>query len=117
MQRRLTTILAADIVAFSRLVGTDEERAIAFQKMLRIEVVDPLLERHGGRIVNTAGDSFLIEFSSAVEGVRFAAAMQAGVTERNTGLPSDEKMEYRIGINVGDVVKNNGDLLGDVLDA
>lgn len=113
MDRRLTTIVAADIVGFSRLIGVDEEGTLAEQRSQRTELIDPLLHEHGGRVANTAGDSLVIEFPSAVEAVRFAIAMQAGIAERNADVPMEQQMAYRIGINVGDVVAQGDDLLGD----
>ena len=113
MQRRLTTIVAADIAGFSRLVGVDEEGTLAARRAHRAELIDPLLARHGGRIANTAGDSLLIEFSSAVEAMRYAVAMQAGMRERNANVPAARRIEYRIGVNVGDVMAEGDDLLGD----
>jgi len=112
-QRRLTTIVAADIAGFSRLVGLDEEATLVVQRSHRTELIEPLLAEHHGRIANTAGDSFLFEFPSAVEAVRFALAVQAGMTERNRDIETDRRIEYRIGINVGDVVAEGNDLLGD----
>ena len=82
MQRRLTTILAADIAGFSRIVGAGEEDALAFQSALRAKVLDPLLDKHRGRVANTAGDSLLIEFPSAVEAVRFPASAAATTTRK-----------------------------------
>lgn len=113
MQRRLTTILAADIATFSRLVELDEEGVIAAQRAHRAELIDPLIERHGGRIANTAGDSLLIEFPSAVEAVRCAIAMQEGMAIRNADIADNRRISYRIGINVGDVIAEGDDLLGD----
>lgn len=113
MQRQLTTILAADIAGFSRLVGADEEGTLAAQRAHRAELIDPLVERHGGRIANTAGDSLLIEFPSAVEAMRFAVSLQAGMRERNAGVQEGRRIEYRVGINIGDVVADGADLLGD----
>jgi len=111
--RRLTTIVAADIAGFSRLVGIDEEGTLATQRNHRIDLIEPLLAEHHGRIANTAGDSFLLEFPSAVEAVRCSAAIQEGMAERNREIPADRRIEYRIGINVGDVVVDGDDLLGD----
>jgi len=111
--RRLTTIVAADIAGFSRLVGNDEEGTLAAQRKHRTELIEPLLAKHHGRIANTAGDSFLFEFSSAVEAVRCSMAVQGGMAERNREIPTDRRIEYRIGINVGDVVADGNDLLGD----
>ncbi len=113
MKRRLTTIVAADIAGFSRLVGLDEEGILSAQRAHRAELVDPLIIRHGGRIANTAGDSLLIEFPSAVEAMRCMVAMQAGMAERNADTPEDRQILYRIGINVGDVIPDGDDLLGD----
>jgi len=112
-QRRLTTIVAADIAGFSRLVGNDEEGTLAAHRGHRAELIEPLLADHQGRIANTAGDSFLLEFQSAVEAVRCSMAMQDGMAKRNRNIPADRRIEYRIGINVGDVVADGNDLLGD----
>jgi TolB-like protein/cytochrome c-type biogenesis protein CcmH/NrfG len=112
-QRRLTTIVAADIVGFSRLVGVDEEGALAAQRAHRAELIEPLLAKYHGRIANTAGDSFLLEFPSAVEAVRCAVAVQEGIAERNLNVTADRRIAYRVGINVGDVVADGEDLLGD----
>ncbi len=113
MERRLTTILAADIANFSRLVGDDEEGALAAQREHRQQLIDPLIAQHVGRVANTAGDSLLVEFPSAVEAVRCAVAVQAGMAERNANIPAHQRIEYRMGINVGDVVAEGEDLLGD----
>ncbi len=113
VQRRLTTIVAADIAGFSRLVGTDEEGTLAAQRLHRDELIQPLLDEFHGRIANTAGDSFLLEFPSAVEAVRCALAVQEGMVARNSDIPSERQIQYRIGINVGDVVAEGNDLLGD----
>jgi len=112
-RRKLTTIVAADIAGFSRLVGIDEEGTLAAQRRHRTELIEPLLGEHHGRIANTAGDSFLLEFPSAVEAVRCSIAVQDGIAERNHNIPTDRRIEYRIGINVGDVVADGDDLLGD----
>ncbi len=112
-QRRLTTIVAADIAGFSRLVGADEEGTLAAQRRHREELIQPLLDEHHGRVANTAGDSFLFEFPSAVEAVRCAIAVQDGMARRNEVVPADRRIEYRIGINVGDVLAEGHDLLGD----
>ncbi len=112
-QRRLTTIVAADIAGFSRLVGIDEEGTLAAQRSHRVELIEPLLAEHHGRIANTAGDSFLLEFPSAVEAVRCSIAVQEGMADRNQDVAADQRIEYRIGINVGDVVADGDDLLGD----
>ncbi len=102
-QRRLTTIVAADIAGFSRLVGIDEEGTLAAQRSHRTELIEPLLAEFHGRIANTAGDSFLFEFPSAVEAVQCSIAVQDGMAERNREIPTDRHIVYRIGINVVDV--------------
>ncbi len=113
VQRKLTTIVAADIAGFTQLVGLDEEGTLAAQRSHRAELVDPFLAQHNGRIANTAGDSFLFEFPSAVEAVRFSVALQEGMAAINLDVPVERRIEYRIGINVGDVVVDGDDLLGD----
>jgi TolB-like protein/class 3 adenylate cyclase len=112
-QRRLTTIVAADIAGFSRLIGVDEEGTLAAQRKHRTELIEPLISEHHGRIANTAGDSFLLEFPSAVEAVRCSVAVQDGIAERNRSIVADRRIEYRIGVNVGDVMADGEDLLGD----
>jgi len=112
-QRRLAAIVAADVAGYSRLVGLDEEGTLATMRAYRREIIDPAIESHNGRIANTAGDSLLLEFSSAVDAVRCAIAIQSGLAECNTDLPIDEQMLMRVGINVGDVVADGSDLLGD----
>jgi adenylate cyclase len=112
-RRRLAAIVAADIAGYSRLVSGDEEGALRALRSHRRDLIDPMVEDYGGRIANTAGDSLLLEFSSAVDAVRFAQAMQRNMDERNSDLAADRRMLFRIGINVGDVVAQDGDLLGD----
>ena len=111
--RKLTTLLAADVAEYSRLTSQDEEGTIAALRKHRTELIDPLLERYNGRIANTAGDSFLIEFPSVVDAFRCAMDVQAGMAERSAELPPDERIQFRIGINVGDVLMDGDDLLGD----
>jgi adenylate cyclase len=113
VRRRLAAILAADAVGYSRLIGADEEGTLAALKAHRLELIDPKVERHHGRIVKTTGDGALIEFASVVDAVRCAIDVQRGMAERNTGVPSDERIEFRIGINVGDIVIDGDDILGD----
>lgn len=112
-QRRLAAIVAADVAGYSRLVGADEEGTLAALRAHRVELIDPLLEQHGGRVANTAGDSYLLEFPSAVDALRCAMAVQTGMVERNTSVPPDRQIQFRVGINVGDVVTEGEDLLGD----
>ncbi|MEL7447191.1 MAG: adenylate/guanylate cyclase domain-containing protein [Pseudomonadota bacterium] len=113
MERRLATIVAADIAGFSRLIGADEEGTLRSLREIRSDSVAPLLKEHNGRIANTAGDSLLIEFSSTVEALRFSIALQERMARRNYGTASEQRIAYRIGINVGDVVADGEDLLGD----
>lgn len=113
IERRLTTIVAADVAEFSRLVAEDEEATLAAFRDHRKALIDPLIGQHGGRIANTAGDSLLVEFPSAVEAVRCALAVQKGLAARNGEVREDRRIRLRIGINVGDVVADGGDLLGD----
>jgi TolB-like protein len=112
-QRRLAAILAADVVGYSRLIGTDEEGTLAALKALRRELIDPKVEQHHGRVVKTTGDGALIEFASVVDAVRCAVDVQRGAAERNAGVRPDKPIEFRIGINVGDVVIDGDDILGD----
>ncbi len=111
--RRLAAIVVADVAGFSRLVGLDEEGTLAAFRAHRTELIAPLLERHGGRIANTAGDSYLLEFPSAVEAVRCAIAVQTGLSERNKNISEERRLRMRMGINVGDVIAEGDDLLGD----
>lgn len=111
--RRLTTIVAADVAGFSRLTAANEEGTLTALRGHRAELIDPKLAEHQGRIANTAGDSLLIEFSSVVEAMRCALDIQQGMEERNRETPEDWRITFRIGINVGDVIDQDGDLLGD----
>lgn len=111
-KRKLTTILAADVVGYSRLMSSDEEATFARLHAYR-EVTDDLVARYGGRVFNTAGDAFLAEFGSAVEAVRCAIAIQEDLRVRNAELPESGQMWFRIGVNVGDVMIEDADLFGD----
>lgn len=110
--RKLTTILAADVVGYSRLMTEDEEGTLRTFRTYSA-VINRLVDKHGGRIFNTAGDAVLAEFSSAVEGVRCAISIQEDLGTRNSELPEDRRLMLRIGINVGDVMINGNDLMGD----
>lgn len=112
-QRRLAAILAADVAGFSRLTGSDEEGTLARFRTLRREVIGPAIERHGGRLVKTAGDGMIVEFASVVEAVRCALALQQELVGRQEALARDERIELRIGVHLGDVVAEEDDLLGD----
>ena len=111
--RKLAAILAADMVGYSRLVEKDEEGTIARQKAHRSELIDPKFEAHGGRIVKSTGDGLLVEFASAVDAVRCATEIQRAMVEREAGVPDDRRIAYRVGINVGDIVIDGDDILGD----
>ena len=113
VERRLAAILAADVAGYSRLMGADEEGTLAALKELRQSLIDPKIAYHHGRIVKTTGDGVLVEFSSAVDAVRCAVEIQCAVAERNTDIPEDRRIEFRIGINVGDIIIDQGDIYGD----
>ncbi len=112
VSRRLSTILAADVVGYSKMMAADEEATLRTLLSYRA-IIGDLLDKHGGRIFNTAGDAVLAEFNSAVEGVRCAISIQEELEVRNAELPDDRKMRFRIGINVGDVMIEGDDLFGD----
>src|ERR1044071_5066376 len=109
--RRLAAILAADVAGYSRLIGTDEQGTLNRLRSIRTEVVDPKIDEHHGRLVKTTGDGFLVEFGSVVNALRCAVEVQQSMAERNTG-PAD-RIEFRIGMNVGDIVVEDGDIFGD----
>ncbi len=111
--RRLAAILAADVAGYSRLMGADEEGTLERLKALRHELVDPQIAEHHGRIVKTTGDGLLVEFGSVVDALRCAVEAQREMAARNSDMPADERIEFRIGINVGDVVVEDGDIFGD----
>ena len=113
MERRLAAILVADVVGYSRLIRVDEEGTIAALKALRADLVDPKLAEHHGRIVKLMGDGMLAEFPSVVDAVRAAVETQLAVTEHNSALPEDMRIEFRIGINLGDVLIDGDDIHGD----
>jgi TolB-like protein/class 3 adenylate cyclase/Tfp pilus assembly protein PilF len=112
--RKLAAILVADIVGYSRLAGSDEDRTLARLRGLRSDLIDPAIAAHHGRVVKHTGDGSIIEFRSVVDAVRCAIEVQNGLIERNTGVPEDRRIEFRVGIHVGDVVEeSDGDLMGD----
>jgi len=113
VQRRLAAILAADVAGYSRLMGVDEEGTLAALKKLRRELADPKIKEHRGRIVKTTGDGLLVEFASVVDAVRCAVDVQREMSERNTGVPAERRIEFRIGINLGDIIKDGRDIYGD----
>ena len=112
-RRRLAAILAADVAGYSRLIGMDEEGVIADLQRIKAEIVKPCLAAHHGRIANTAGDSLLIEFQSVVDAVRAALAIQADIASANRHVDAARRLELRMGVHIGDVVADGGDLLGD----
>src|SRR6266436_3788253 len=112
VERRLSAILAADVAGYSRLMGLDEVGTVRILREDRT-VTDALVAKHGGRIVKTTGDGVLLEFPSVVDAVECAVAVQAAMAERNEGVPEDRRMLYRIGINVGDILIEGDDILGD----
>ena len=113
VERRLAAILAADVVGYSRLMGANEVGTLRALKTLRWEVIDPAITAHGGRIVKLTGDGILIEFASVVDAVACAVEVQRAVARRNADTPQECRIEYRIGINIGDVIVDGDDIYGD----
>jgi TolB-like protein/class 3 adenylate cyclase len=112
--RKIAAILVADVVGYSRLAGTDEDRTLSRLRGLRSDLIDPAIDVHHGRIVKRTGDGSLIEFRSVVDAVRCAIELQTGLIERNAGLAPERRIEFRVGIHLGDVVEeSDGDLMGD----
>ena len=113
VERRLAAILAADIAGYSRLMGADEEGTLTRLKAHRRELIDPKIREHRGRVVKTTGDGMLIEFPSVIEAVACAVAVQRGMVERNAGTPEEERIAFRVGVNLGDIIVEDGDIHGD----
>src|SRR2546428_800287 len=113
IERRLAAILAADVAGYSRLTGIDEEGTHVRLKQHLLALVDPKITEHRGRVVKYTGDGLLAEFSSVVDAVRCAVDVQRGMAERNADVPQEKRIEFRIGINVGDIIIDRGDLFGD----
>ena len=113
VQRRLAAILAADVVGYSRLVRADEEGTLAALKGIRKDIIDPKIAEHHGRIVKLMGDGMLAEFGSAVDAVRNAVEVQQAVTEQQADVPDDRRIQFRVGVNLGDVVIDGDDIHGD----
>jgi adenylate cyclase len=111
-ERRLAAVLAADVAGYSRLIGADEEGTLDRLRSIRAELIDPKITLHRGRIVKTTGDGLLVEFASVVDALRCATDWQCAMADRNAGA-SDDRIQFRIGINVGDVVVEDGDIFGD----
>jgi class 3 adenylate cyclase/TolB-like protein len=113
VERKLAAILAADVAGYSRLMGQDEAGTLARLKEHRRELIDPKIAEHKGRIVKTTGDGILIEFPSVVEAVACAVAVQRGMAERNASIPEDQRIVFRVGINLGDIIVEDADIHGD----
>src|SRR6202042_765835 len=112
--RKLAAILVSDVAGYSRLAGADEDRTLARLRTLRSDLIDPIISVHHGRVVKRTGDGSIIEFRSVVAAVRCAIEVQNGMAERNAGVPSERRIEFRIGIHLGDVVEEaDGDLMGN----
>jgi class 3 adenylate cyclase len=113
VERHLAAILAADVAGYSRLMSTDEVGTLARLRTHRAELLDAAIEMHRGHIANTAGDSILAEFGSVVDAVTCEIKIQRGMLERNAEIPPDQRIEFRIGINLGDVISEGTDIFGD----
>ena len=112
--RKIAAILVADVVGYSRLAGTDEDRTLSRLRGLRSDLIDPAIAAHRGRVVKRTGDGALVEFRSVVDAVRCAVEIQHGVAERNAGVAPERRIEFRVGVHLGDVVEEeDGDLMGD----
>src|SRR5437588_2376270 len=113
MERRLTAILAADVVGYSRLMGANESGTLTALDTLRTDLLDPKISEHQGRIVKLTGDGMLVEFPSGVNAVACATELQRGMRKRHAGVPQDHRIEFRMGVNVGDVIVQGEDIFGD----
>src|ERR1700739_2591888 len=113
VERRVAAILAADVAGYSRLMGQDEEGTRAALRSVRRELADPKIAEHRGRIVKTTGDGLLAEFASVVDAVRCAVEVQREMIARNAAAPAECRIEFRMGINVGDIIIEDGDIFGD----
>ncbi len=113
VRRRLAAILAADVAGYSRLMGEDEEGTLATLTAHLKELIEPCIAEHRGRVVKTTGDGLLAEFASVVDAVRCAVAFQEGMAERNANTTDDSRIEFRIGVNLGDVIVQDDDIYGD----
>ena len=113
VERRLAAILAADVAGYSRLMGADEEGTHARLQRRLQQLVDPKIKEHGGRTVKNTGDGMLAEFPSVVDAVRCAAEIQHGMIDRNADVPEHKRISFRIGVNLGDVIVEPGDIFGD----
>jgi adenylate cyclase len=109
----LAAVLAADVAGYSRLMGADEEGTLARLKAFRRSLVDPAIAAHRGRIVKTTGDGMLVEFASAVDAARLAVEVQRSMAGQNADVPQDNRIEFRVGIHVGDIIVDDNDIFGD----
>jgi adenylate cyclase len=112
-ERRLAAILAADVAGYSRLMGADGEGTLDALRAIRRELADPKIAEHRGRIVKTTGDGLLVEFASVVDGVRCAIDVQEAMADRNAGIAVEKRIEFRVGINLGDIIIEDDDIFGD----
>jgi TolB-like protein/class 3 adenylate cyclase len=115
VKRRLAAILAADVVAYSRLMGQDEAGTLNRLRVHRRELINPKIAEHRGRIVKTTGDGLLVEFASVVDALRCAAAIQREMAERNANTPAEDRIEFRVGIHQGDIIVEDDDIFGDAV--
>jgi adenylate cyclase len=113
VERRLAAVMSADMVAFSRLMEFDEESTIRRQKARRAELIDPTIELHHERIVKTTGDGMLVVFDSVIDAVNCAVEIQSAMAARESATPDSARIRYRIGINLGDIINDGGDIFGD----
>ena len=113
MERRLAAVFATDMVGYSRLMEADQTGIILRQKAHRRELIDPEIQRNRGNIIKTTGDGLLVEFASAADAVRAAIDIQIGMMKRESDSSEDERIRYRVGINIGDIVFDEGDIFGD----
>ena len=113
--RRLAAILAADVAGYSRLIGADEGGTLQALKAIRAELIDPTIAAHNGRLVKTTGDGLLVEFGSVVDALRCATEVQTWMAERNATVPTEKRIEFRIGLHQGDVVIEDNDIFGDAV--
>ena len=113
VERKLAAIFAADVAGYSRLMGVDEEGTLERLKALRRELLDPKIAEHRGRIVKTTGDGLLAEFPSVVDAVRCAAEIQRAMIDRNAEMAADRRITFRLGVNLGDIIVEGGDIFGD----
>jgi adenylate cyclase len=112
-ERRLAAILAVDVAGYSRLMGEDEQGTLAALRTIRRGLGDAKIKEHRGRIVKTTGDGLLVEFASVVDAVRCAVEVQREMATRNVGIPPERRIEFRMGINLGDIIVEDGDIFGD----